>query len=242
MSYILDALKKLEQEKIRKSKMPGSITIAGELFCEKSPVRRGNNGRIAAVAILVAVGITFSLTWYFLKGRGKNILAQNVTQTVVKPVVATPSTVIPVIPNPAPLQPSQVPVPLVTPVIQHSLAVKQQPNYSVATDDDEQQPAASRLKISNQVLMSKYKANVVSNGKKTSQPLAPAPSDIQVNGVAWQDERGLRRAVVNGLLLKEGSTISGAQLKEILPDRVRFERSGSVFEVQFVSSKTLIGK
>jgi general secretion pathway protein B len=47
-----------------------------------------------------------------------------------------------------------------------------------------------------------------------------------VTGVAWQDERGSRRAVVNGLLLGEGAEVSGARIVEIRPDRVRFSRGG----------------
>ena len=66
------------------------------------------------------------------------------------------------------------------------------------------------------------------------QPVQPAvtpPADIRVMGIAWQDERRERRAVVNGFLVREGESISGARLSEIMTDRVRFSTPAGVFEV-----------
>jgi len=54
---------------------------------------------------------------------------------------------------------------------------------------------------------------------------------ITVSGIAWQDERYLRRAVINGSLVGEGAEILGAKVIEIRENRVRFSRSGDIFEV-----------
>lgn len=54
---------------------------------------------------------------------------------------------------------------------------------------------------------------------------------ITVSGIAWQDERYLRRAVINGSLVGEGAEILGAKVIEIRENRVRFSRSGEIFEV-----------
>lgn len=54
---------------------------------------------------------------------------------------------------------------------------------------------------------------------------------ITVSGIAWQDERSLRRAVINGQLVGEGAEIDGAKIIEIKESRVRFNRSGDIFEV-----------
>jgi general secretion pathway protein B len=54
---------------------------------------------------------------------------------------------------------------------------------------------------------------------------------IIVSGIAWQDERPLRRAVINGFLVEEGSVIQGARIIEIKESRVRFSRGDEVFEV-----------
>lgn len=54
---------------------------------------------------------------------------------------------------------------------------------------------------------------------------------ITVAGIAWQDERSLRRAVVNGQLVGEGAEIDGAKIIEIKESYVRFNRGGETFEV-----------
>lgn len=54
---------------------------------------------------------------------------------------------------------------------------------------------------------------------------------ITVSGIAWQDERSLRRAVINGILVGEGAEIEGAKIIEIKESRVRFNRGGEIFEV-----------
>lgn len=58
---------------------------------------------------------------------------------------------------------------------------------------------------------------------------------ITVSGIAWQDERSLRRAVINGSLVGEGAEIQGAKIVEIRENRVRFSRGGELFEVAHTS-------
>jgi general secretion pathway protein B len=237
MSYIIDALKKLEQEKARKAKRPGSITIAGELFSENRPARYQKSGRNAAIAILAAVALTFAISWYFLKGSGSRVVAMrpSVPATTPQPAISSPAGTAPQ-PTAAPsattpaepphaVQPPAVPAVTVP-------AAKTLPGKPVVSNDDEEDTGRRPKRAQSQKAVS----------AKVAPALAAAPADIQVTGIAWQDERSLRRAVVNGLLLKEGAVISGAQLKEILPDRVRFERSGSLFEVPFVSTGIPAGK
>jgi len=54
---------------------------------------------------------------------------------------------------------------------------------------------------------------------------------ISISGIAWQDERSLRRAVINGFLVGEGAEIQGAKIIEIKETRVRFSRNGEIFEI-----------
>jgi len=58
---------------------------------------------------------------------------------------------------------------------------------------------------------------------------------LTVSGIAWQDERSMRRAVINGFLVGEGSEIQGAKIVEIKEGRVRFNRGGTIFEVVHTS-------
>jgi general secretion pathway protein B len=67
------------------------------------------------------------------------------------------------------------------------------------------------------------------------QTIAP-PADIVLSGIAWQDERLARRAVVNGFLMQEGGIVSGARIVEIHQDRVRFGMSGKYFDLYLVSA------
>lgn len=63
-----------------------------------------------------------------------------------------------------------------------------------------------------------------------------ADDNITISGIAWQDERSLRRAVINGSLVGEGAEISGARVVEIRENRVRFSRDGQIFEVTYSSA------
>jgi general secretion pathway protein B len=56
-----------------------------------------------------------------------------------------------------------------------------------------------------------------------------------VSGIAWQDERSLRRAVINGALVGEGAEILGAKVVEIRENLVRFNRGGELFEIVYSS-------
>jgi general secretion pathway protein B len=64
-----------------------------------------------------------------------------------------------------------------------------------------------------------------------AQSVVP-PADIKLSGIAWQDERSARRAVINGFLLKEGAVVSGAKISEIQADRVRFASAAGTFEIR----------
>jgi len=68
------------------------------------------------------------------------------------------------------------------------------------------------------------------------EPRQPSDgNDIEVSGIAWQEERQLRRAVINGALMGEGAEVSGARVVEIRENLVRFSRGGSTFEVIYSS-------
>lgn len=84
--------------------------------------------------------------------------------------------------------------------------------------------------------MPKKRMNSATQQVKPIVPTIPSPSDIRVSGIAWQDEQGARRAVVNGFLMQEGGSVSGAKITEIFRDRVRFSQSGSIFDVYLLAS------
>lgn len=60
-------------------------------------------------------------------------------------------------------------------------------------------------------------------------------SDLSVTGIAWQEVKNARRAVINGVLAREGEIIAGARIIEIRPDQVVFSRNSQVVTVSISS-------
>ncbi len=74
-------------------------------------------------------------------------------------------------------------------------------------------------------------------GKSLKPVQKSGDEGIAVSGIAWQDERHLRRAVINGALVGEGAEIQGAKVVEIRENLVRFSRGGELFEVIYSSGR-----
>ena len=228
MSYILDALKKLETEKERKARGAGVVNIAGELLKTgpATPKARRNWPLIMGLVLLASL-FTFGATYLFLhEARGKKyrtsnqLASQRPTVSAIKP---------PVVPSPPPAaKPSAVASP------RHAA------------------PQTARTPNAGKAPVAPRKPQVVRPAKPAAAPvpvkgapaepaspaavsLVPAPADIKVSGIAWQDRRTASRVVVNGFLLREGDTVSGARIVEIFQNRVRFSSAAGTFEVYLVS-------
>jgi len=59
---------------------------------------------------------------------------------------------------------------------------------------------------------------------------AADPPPLKISGIVWNEEPSMRRAVINGSLTSEGSTIEGVTVVEIFPTKVRFLHQGAYFE------------
>lgn len=219
MSYILDALKKLEHEKARKERVGGMATIAGELL--RDDIRRDAGSgiwRIALMAIVVAV-LTFGVAWLVFKGDKRS--TTSAVQPTLPPVAAVQA--VPAItPVPVPTQPAaMVPAQPVPPAGQEI----QSAGRTASARDRRKQGRDNRVSSLPAVTPSQAAVQVVA-----------APADIMVSGIAWQEERTARRAVVNGFLIREGGDVAGARIIEIYPGRIRFSQSGRTFDVQLIST------
>lgn len=249
MSYILDALKKLEHEKTRKNRGSGVVNIAGELFESDQPRPAGKATWKIACVVLVAVFVTFVLTWKMLPS-GKQLPGVTIqkSQPVAPPIAAAPPKVeaipqppVSFVPSPLPQNKQQVQSvktiqparssdpklqrPVSIPVVQAAKQPATSPTMTAAEDD-----AAALL--TQQELRRRLK-------ERKSTPSLPSmapPADIKLSGIAYQDERRARRAVVNGFLVQEGATISGSVVTDIFQDRVRFTQGGRSFELSLVSA------
>lgn len=243
MSYILDALKKMEHEKVRKARPGGMATISGELFREERPrPARGGAWKIIAVAVVTACA-AMAATWFYLKpGKAPQKTAQRSplaaapaapaipAPPAIPPVPAAPTT--PALPAPAgptvPTSPtSQTTPPPAAPVRPAAPAAAAAPVSSAP-------PAPAARKADN--LGREPKKQPAPSEQRPVPATIDPPADIKVSGIAWQEERSARRAVVNGFLMKEGGVVAGARIVEISRDRVRFASPSGEFEASMVAS------
>jgi general secretion pathway protein B len=234
MSYILDALKKLEHEKTRKSRGDGTINISGALFEQERPRPSGVPGWKIVLAITVAVVATFGVTWQFVRpGKGPRMpsprIAAQVPSTPSAPA-ASPAVQVQQVPPAQPAAPALVSP--TNPPAQSPIAQKTAEPAVPVADDDAEELAKRELRRRT----SGRKRPAPSTEQATVAPATPAPADIKLSGIAWQEERRARRAVVNGFLMQEGGVVSGARITEILADRVRFTQSGKTFELPLAAS------
>jgi general secretion pathway protein B len=184
MSLILDALKKMEQD--RAVRRGGPVNIRPELFKEHRLAPR-KPWRLAAVAglLLLAAVLTFGIV-------------QTISSDKKPP---RPSAeVLPASPIPAAL-PAEIPA------APAPVASAQRPSAPVENMPD---------------------ASVSATGG--------AFPELKVGGIAWQEDRRDRRAVVNGVLAGEGGIIAGARIVEIFPDRVRFSLAGQTMDLSISST------
>ena len=235
MSYILDALKKLEHDKTRKSRRNGVVNISGALFETERPRSSGATGWKIALAVTVAVLVTFTATWQFLQyGKRRETPPSHSASLLTQPAAvetAPAPSVPPLVPAqhvlPAAAPPASAPITPVRPPVQSS-----KPQKAVVPAATVSEDAAAGLMLPEPRNRTKERK---SQAPPADQTIA-APADIKLSGIAWQEDRRARRAVVNGFLMQEGGVVSGARITDIFQDRVRFSLSGSVFEIPLTSS------
>jgi general secretion pathway protein B len=249
MSYILDALKKMEHEKVKKARSGGMTSISGELFREERPRSpRGGAMKVIAVAVVTAC-VAMAATWFYLKPDKAH---QKAFHRRSAPPAAPAATALPTVPTPQSSVQQQPQPPLAPPAVlpaqttvppPYSAATLQKgsvppPQAAAAPAPAVSKPAAQpapRKADSITRERSTRPALVTSEVRTAGVTIAP-PADIKVSGIAWQEERSARRAVINGFLMKEGGVVAGARITEIRPDRVRFSAPGGEFELSMVAS------
>ncbi|MDD2309163.1 MAG: hypothetical protein PHH91_06230 [Desulfuromonadaceae bacterium] len=220
MSYILDALKKIEHEENKKNRSDGRISISGDLFQErKRPTTRAGIWKIMML-IAVASLLTFTGTWFLLQGNVKKNSADSGPAVVPPAVVSHPPAMQTATAPPLPLQPQSAPTPADVPSADSHMVPKRA--EAVAEDG----PSARSIRSPQKEI--KVQSSSVIQTAQTVQ----TPAGIMLSGIAWQESRAARRAVVNGFLLKEGAVVAGAKITDIQDDRVRFLSSDGSFEIK----------
>ena len=222
MSYILDALKKIEHEKNKKARPDGRVSISGDLFLErKQPAAKAGVWKIVLL-IAAASLITGAGTWFVLLESGSKSAAVVRPAAPPHPVpapqpVTTPETPLPVLTQSAPAT-----SPRALPAVPVPAAAK---NTETAGGEE---PSPREVRRSKKQIMAQSPSSYPNHTVQSVQP----PADIKLSGIAWQDVRAARRVVINGFLLKEGAVVSGAKITDIQADRVRFSSAAGQFEIK----------
>jgi general secretion pathway protein B len=204
MSSILEALKKLEDEKTARLSNAGHF--AGKVI--KTGRRPKEQPRWLFPASMAAVAAVAVLVTYILMGglSTRNMEDQSAVST--KPhQSAAPSAA----PAPLPSLPSPVARIRALPLSPSSHVAKQaHPTNSVPR----QRQAESRQA-----------------DEPAQSPHSPGIPALKVTGIGWQKDNSDRLAVVNGRSVTEGAVVEGARVEEIFPDRVRFTFNDRTFEI-----------
>lgn len=227
MSLILDALRKMEQE--RKSRRGAAQDLRPEVLRYRTaalPKQPPNYPLFIAGALLLCAGVGAG---FLIKGSGaKSVEAQAPAAAPSAPAA---------LPAPPPAPPAAAAAPVAVPVPMEQTAAPIKPA----------EPSPAPFEVSKT-----KRQRVAASGPAATIPAEPAPvpqarpllenpvqvhagNDIVISGIAYQDERRLRRAVLNGQLVGEGAEIAGARVVEIRETKVRFSRGGRLFDVPFSS-------
>lgn len=231
MSYILDALKKVENEKAKKNRSSGMVSISGELFRdEQQAVSSGGSWKILSVMVAVSL-LTFIGTWFFISGKNQSSKIAKVQQPLPTKILSPQA-----LPPQSDIIPPQT-APITLSLASNSTRPTSPKAVSVATLKANPPPVGEQkaLKQTRHSKARNLPIKAAAREQAAVQTIA-APADIQVSGIAWQDERSGRRSVVNGFLMHEGSIVAGARITEIFPDRVRFSQAGKSFDVTLLAS------
>ncbi len=218
MSFILDALKKLEQEKA--ARRGGNVNISDEIVRGNHRVSRTSKrtGPVNATTVGVGLVLLILVVAVAVLWRDRGVVRETespAADTHVgprEPVIAERAST-----PPAPRVQEAPPVRAAAPSVPRTEPLPTSP-----------QQRAARTEIP---VRTPPPTAASDRGGDSYQGSGSSGGGLTVSGIAWQDERSARRAVVNGTLLSEGNTVGGAKIVEIQQARVRFSSNGRTFDV-----------
>jgi len=231
MSLILEALRKMEQE--RKSRRGAGLDIRPEVLRYRAAVKQPQSKPY----LLVAIGLVL-----LTAGIGAGILLKGNHGEEANHPVALSSPDLPL----APAAPASVPVPTAeqsAPAPSEPEVVQPARMAAEPASQAKSQPSSALAPVGRKPGAASGSSLPESAGLPQAKPLHQETSDpsqagipeISISGIAWQDERRMRRAVLNGALVGEGAEVAGARVVEIRENKVRMSRGGQIFEVFFSS-------
>jgi len=221
MSVILDALKKLEREKL--SRRSGTADIALEILRPDLP-RPGNRIPLyVAIAFLTSIA-TAAITYSVMVKNGP--LLKSPPPAATNPPAPNPE-VAPVTLSSEPVDGAQDEIRPVPPKIQTPVKSKNPPAASVENQGDEKKLSQDVRPREADLAVEKTNMPPAHTSKRS---VTPSPS-LNISAIVWYEEPSKRFAMINGLIIAEGAVVEGMKVEEIYPDRVRFLQNGQHLEI-----------
>ncbi len=223
MSSILEALKKLEDEKT--ARLNGAGNIAGKVVKSGRRPRQRPGWLLPAgmaCAAATAAAATYMLMDVYSIGKGPAHPPAPAPLSRPQSVATPPG---------APVQPVQT-------ITAPPVAPEPAPDLPHAAIHDKivTSPSSQVVRKKGMVNMTPQRQikEPVKDEKHVIPPQPAALPDLprlKVTGIGWQKDGVDRVAVVNGRAVYEGAVIEGAKVQEIFPDRVRFSFADRTFDV-----------
>ena len=221
MSVILDALKKLEREK--SSRRSGTADIALEILRPDLPRPGKRVVRYATIAFLT-VFATAAITYGVMVKGG--FLSKSTPPPAMNPAAPRQEA--------APAPPSSEPVPSARdeinpepPEIQAPVKSKE-PATSLAGKKVDETKTRQNVTVKEADIAPEKANTPVERPPQASTK--PSPS-LNISAIVWYEEPSRRFAMINGLIVTEGSVVEGMKVEEIYPDRVRFLQQNQHLEI-----------
>lgn len=215
MSLILDALKKLEQETAARKQ--GMDKVADQILrCDQA---KPQHKRIILMSMFSAiVGAVIAVALF------NGFFSQIKTLPPAPPASITLSK-----PQSNPISVEASPSQIDKNQSSSALRTSEIRNTVVQTKEKKSQQKTTSL--------SKRETKIQNKAYDTHQESTnDSAQSLTVSGVVWFDDRRARRAVVNDMVVGEGTVVKGAKIVEIQPNGVRFSRGEKSFYISLGKS------
>ena len=222
MSLILDALRKMEQERRSRRGVAQDLRPEGLRYRTATQPKQPSRYPLVIVGVvLLCAGIGAGFALKGNKGEAVSQARQDAAAMSAAPA-----------PTPSPVEAPAVVPPAFEPAAAPEPAVPNEPVAApLAAEPAKPRPARP-------VALPSSPAPVAATPFREDAGAQGGGADITISGIAYQDERRMRRAVLNGQLVGEGAEIAGARVVEIKETKVKLSRGGQLFEVPFSSGQS----
>ena len=227
MSVILDALKKLDREK--SFPRDGTANIAVEILRPDLP-HSGKRIPLYFVIVTLTAVATAAITYAVVEF---GFLSKSSPPAPMNPP-APSQQVAPAPLSHEPVHDARDEINRVPPKIQNPVEGKNPAETKKPAESQNLATPLGQKEASQNVIIEK--ATVAPEiAKKTTEQTpdgsATTPPSLKLSAIVWYEEPSKRFAMINGVIITEGSVIEGVKVEEIYPDRVRFSHNGRPFEI-----------